>query len=66
MLAYVAANRLAGYYDPTLFAWDCLAGVMLIREAGGKADFAGDLDRPGPIWAGNDRVFEDLKRLSGA
>jgi myo-inositol-1(or 4)-monophosphatase len=66
MLAYVAANRLAGYYDPTLFAWDCLAGVMLIREAGGKADFAGDLDRPGPIWAGNTQVFEDLKRLSGA
>jgi myo-inositol-1(or 4)-monophosphatase len=65
MLAYVAANRLAGYYDPTLFAWDCLAGVILIREAGGKAHFAGDLTRPGPIWAGNDRVFSDLKRLSG-
>ncbi len=65
MLAYVAANRLAGYYDPTLFAWDCLAGVVLIREAGGKAHFAGDLTRPGPIWAGNSQVFEDLKRLSG-
>lgn len=64
MLAYVAANRLAGYYDPTLFCWDCLAGMVLIREAGGKAEFAGDLALPGPIWAGNAQVFSDLKRLS--
>lgn len=64
MLAYVAANRLAGYYDPTLFCWDCLAGVALIREAGGLAEFAGDLTTPGPIWAGNQTVFADLKRLS--
>ena len=64
MLAYVAANRLGGYYDPTLFCWDCLAGVALIREAGGLAEFAGDLSSPGPIWAGNHTVFADLKRLS--
>ncbi|WP_296101311.1 inositol monophosphatase [uncultured Agrobacterium sp.] len=64
MLAYVAANRLAGYYDPTLYCWDCLAGVALIREAGGLAEFAGDLTKPGPIWAGNQGVFEHLKRLS--
>ncbi|WP_137132689.1 inositol monophosphatase [Rhizobium sp. FY34] len=63
MLAYVAANRLAGYYDPTLFAWDCLAGVILVREAGGKAHFSGNLQQPGPIWAGNDHVFAELKRL---
>ncbi|WP_337270389.1 inositol monophosphatase family protein [Oryzifoliimicrobium ureilyticus] len=64
MLAYVAANRLAGYYDPILYCWDCLAGVALIREAGGLAEFAGDLTKPGPIWAGNQTVFADLKRLS--
>ena len=64
MLAYVAANRLAGYYDPMLFCWDCMAGLVLIREAGGVADFGGTLLQPGPIWAGNTRVFADLKRLS--
>ncbi|MCJ8510464.1 inositol monophosphatase [Rhizobium lemnae] len=64
MLAYVAANRLAGYYDPTLFCWDCMAGIVLIREAGGLAEFAGDLSFPGEIWAGNRNVFEDLKRIS--
>ncbi len=64
MLAYVAANRLAGYYDPTLFCWDCMAGVVLIREAGGYVEFAGNLSQSGPIWAGNAQVFADLKRLS--
>lgn len=66
MLAYVAANRLAGYYDPTLYCWDCMAGLVLIREAGGLAEFAGSLSQPGEIWAGNHRVFQDLKRLSSA
>lgn len=64
MLAYVAANRLAGYYDPTLFCWDCMAGMVLIREAGGLAEFAGSLSEPGEIWAGNSNVFQDLKRIS--
>ncbi|MBS9477581.1 inositol monophosphatase family protein [Ancylobacter radicis] len=66
MLAYVAANRIAGYYDPMLYCWDCWAGAVLIREAGGEVTFAGDLARPGPIWAGNASVHADLKRLSGA
>ncbi len=65
MLAYVAANRLAGYYDPLLHCWDCWAGIVLIREAGGQATFGGDLTQPGPIWAGNARVHADLIRLSG-
>ncbi|WP_430249290.1 inositol monophosphatase family protein [Neorhizobium sp. DAR64860/K0K1] len=64
MLAYVAANRLAGYYDPTLFCWDCMAGIVLIREAGGLAEFAGSLSEPGEIWAGNRNVFDNLKRIS--
>ena len=65
MLAYVAANRLAGYYDPLLHCWDCWAGIVLIREAGGEVTFDGDLTRPGSIWAGNAQVHADLVRLSG-
>ncbi|CDN92309.1 inositol monophosphatase family protein [Agrobacterium tumefaciens] len=66
MLAYVAASRLCGYYDPRLFSWDCMAGLLLIREAGGQAEFTGTLLDPGPIWAGNAHVFADLKRISEA
>ncbi|MCK0197252.1 inositol monophosphatase [Ancylobacter sp. 6x-1] len=65
MLSYVAANRLAGYYDPHISSWDCWAAMAIIREAGGRAEFSGDLHRPGRLWAGNERVIADLKRLSG-
>ncbi|MBV2186785.1 MAG: inositol monophosphatase [Rhizobium sp.] len=64
MLAYVAANRLAGYYDPSFFCWDCMAGIVVIREAGGLAEFTGSLHEPGSIWAGNLTVHSHLKRLS--
>ncbi|MCS0501229.1 inositol monophosphatase family protein [Ancylobacter mangrovi] len=64
MLAYVAANRLAGYYDPALFCWDCWAGIVLVREAGGVVTFEGALDRPGALWAGNGHVHAELVRLS--
>lgn len=34
-LAWVAAGRLIGYYEPHMNAWDCLAGLLLVTEAGG-------------------------------
>ena len=53
-LAYVAAGRRDGYVATYVNAWDCLAGLALVREAGGYvSDFlAGDgLARGGPIVA---------------
>lgn len=35
MLAYVAAGRLIAYSEEHMNAWDCLAGFLLIEEAGG-------------------------------
>jgi myo-inositol-1(or 4)-monophosphatase len=35
MLAYVACGRLVGYYEQHINSWDCLAGLCLIKEAGG-------------------------------
>ncbi|MCX4247562.1 inositol monophosphatase family protein [Paraliomyxa miuraensis] len=35
-LAYVAAGRLDGYWEYGLQPWDCAAGVVLVREAGGE------------------------------
>ena len=35
MLASVAAGRLAGYVEPAMNPWDSVAGLLMIREAGG-------------------------------
>ena len=37
-LAQVAAGRIDGYVEAHLFAWDVLAGLLLVEEAGGDAD----------------------------
>jgi len=53
-LAYVAAGRREGYVENFINSWDCLAGIALIREAGGYvSDFlAGDGLRKGnPLLA---------------
>ncbi|WP_010141121.1 inositol monophosphatase family protein [Oceanicola sp. S124] len=36
-LALVAAGHYAGFHEPELSAWDCLAGRLLVTEAGGHA-----------------------------
>lgn len=42
-LAYVAAGRFDGFYEYNLNSWDMAAGVLLIKEAGGKVtDFNGN------------------------
>jgi myo-inositol-1(or 4)-monophosphatase len=35
MTAYVAAGRFIAYYETHLKSWDCLAGLVLVKEAGG-------------------------------
>jgi len=66
MLAYVAAGRLAGYLEPHMHAWDCLGGLMMIREAGGRtAPFpdGDDLGRGGAVVAAAPGAWNDLARL---
>ncbi|GAA4495130.1 inositol monophosphatase family protein [Pseudaeromonas paramecii] len=53
-LAYVAAGRTDGYLELHMHPWDCLAGLLLVREAGGltrdpveQADWAAG----GPVLA---------------
>lgn len=42
-IAYVACGRYDGFYEYGLNPWDIAAGILLIREAGGKAsDFDGN------------------------
>ena len=53
-ITYVAAGRRDGYVEHHMNAWDCLAAILLVSEAGGYvSDFlAGDgLTRGNPIIA---------------
>jgi myo-inositol-1(or 4)-monophosphatase len=44
-LAYVAAGRFDGFWEPYLKPWDVAAGCLLVQEAGGHvSDFAGGAD----------------------
>lgn len=38
MTAYVAAGRLLGYYETCLKSWDCVAGLALLAESGGRSN----------------------------
>jgi myo-inositol-1(or 4)-monophosphatase len=35
-LAYVASGRLDGYWEEKIAVWDVAAGILLVREAGGR------------------------------
>jgi myo-inositol-1(or 4)-monophosphatase len=64
-LAYVAAGRVDGYFEAGVKAWDIAAGMLLVREAGGKVcDFRGGgeqlLDR-GHIVAANVKLCDPLQ-----
>lgn len=37
-LAYVAAGRLIGYFEPHMYSWDFTAGALMVREAGGRTN----------------------------
>lgn len=44
-MAWVACGRLDGYWEGWLNPWDCLGGILLIREAGGTVtDYDGSSD----------------------
>jgi len=65
-LAYVAAGRLLGYLKEHMNAWDCLAGQLLVEEAGGVVEpqDANDMIAyGGRVVVGTPDVFETLKKI---
>jgi myo-inositol-1(or 4)-monophosphatase len=63
-LAYVAAGRIALFYEDSLQPWDLAAGVLLVREAGGvTCDFQGnELDlESGEVVAGPAHLVAELR-----
>jgi myo-inositol-1(or 4)-monophosphatase len=69
MLAYVAAGRLVGYYEPYMHAWDCLAGYCLVKEAGGwyqSFPTQGEgLTKGAPVLAAAPGAIKDLRQVAG-
>ncbi len=64
-LAYVAAGRVDAYWERGLSPWDVAAGILLVREAGGRVeDIDGGPDAlpTGNILAANDGLFTQLQK----
>jgi len=68
-LAYVAAGRLVGYCEPHMNAWDCVAGLLLIEEAGGRVqpyDMQSMLLHGGSVVAAAAGVYDRLTNMTDA
>lgn len=66
MLAHVAAGRLAGYWEAHMNAWDCLAGLLIVAEAGGRcAPFAahGDLAAGDAVLATSPATWDGMQAV---
>lgn len=62
-LCYVAAGRFEGYWEVTLSPWDMAAGIVIVREAGGRV--SGFTHEPFSLYgrelvATNGRIHEQL------
>lgn len=66
-LAYVAAGRLLGYSEEHMNAWDCLAGQLIVAEAGGRVEVQ-DADAMirdgGRVVVATPAVFDKLLEIS--
>ena len=62
-LCYVAAGRFDGFWEVKLSPWDMAAGVVILREAGGRVtDFAGSshsIEQP-ELVASNGRIHDAM------
>lgn len=68
-LAWVAEGRTDGYAELHMNAWDCLAGLLLVREAGGRTGHipthAADIFNGLPVLAAAPAVVNALARATG-
>ena len=68
-LAYVAAGRFECYWEEDIKPWDIAAGMLLVREAGGRVCTTSGVETPktvltdGTILASNSLQYEVFKNL---
>jgi myo-inositol-1(or 4)-monophosphatase len=68
-LAMVAEGTADGYYEAHVQPWDCLAGLLIVREAGGRTnDVSGPvmLARGGPLLASTPALYDRLAAVASA
>ena len=67
-LAYVADGRSDGYAEVHMNAWDCLAGLLLVEEAGGRVGpffELGGIEDGGPVIAAAPGIAEGFSAATG-
>jgi myo-inositol-1(or 4)-monophosphatase len=65
-LSYVAAGRFEAFWETGLSPWDVAAGVIILRQAGGKVtDFKGSNNFlfGGEIVATNQNYFNEFQSI---
>ena len=65
-LCYVACGRFDGFWEIRLHPWDVAAGILIVRESGGRAtDFGGGPDciSGERIVASNAHIHDDMLRV---
>lgn len=59
-LAHVAAGHYIGFYEPLLSPWDCAAGLLMVEEAGGRAQ-PHPMTRSAPVLTATPAMFEPMR-----
>lgn len=68
-LCSVACGQFEGFWEFGLKSWDTAAGILLVREAGGRVtNFSGEPYRPGDVecLASNGLVHAEMQRIAVA
>lgn len=67
-MAYVADGRSDGYAELHINSWDCLAGIVMVEEAGGYVcDFLADggMEKGNPLLAATPGIRDAMIRATG-
>ena len=60
-LAYVGAGRYDGYFQNNLNIWDIAAGIIIVKEAGGKInDLSYSSNEDIQVFAGSNTIYEKM------
>ncbi|MFK7860767.1 MAG: inositol monophosphatase [Granulosicoccus sp.] len=68
-LAYVAAGRLIGFVEPHMNAWDCIAALLMIDEAGGIVEpfeMQTMLEKGGRVVTACSGVYDEVAEMASA